>query len=46
MKEFSTIGLNSQTIELIAKSDANPLYDEIMPRLEAANRRAEIFIQY
>ena len=28
-------------------SDANPLYDsEIMPRLEAANRRAEIFIQY
>jgi len=46
MQEFSTIGLNSQSIELIAMSDANPLYAEIMPRLEAANRRAEIFIHY
>ena len=46
MSEFSTIGLNSQRIELIAMSDAKPLYAEIMPRLEAANRRAEIFIQY
>ena len=46
MKEFSTIGLNSQRIELLAMSDAKPLYAEIMPRLEAANRRAEIFIQY
>ena len=46
MSEFSTIGLNSQRIELVAMSDANPLYAEIMPRLEAANRRAEIFIQY
>ena len=46
MKEFSTIGLSSQKIELVAMSDANPLYAEIMPRLEAANRRAEIFIQY
>ena len=46
MTEFSTIGMNSQTIELVAMSDANPLYAEIMPGLEAANRRAEIFIQY
>ena len=46
MREFSTIGLNSQKIELVAMSDAKPLYEEIMPRLEAANRRAEIFIQY
>ena len=46
MREFSTIGLNSQKIELVAMSDAKPLYAEIMPRLEAANRRAEIFIQY
>ena len=46
MSEFSTIGLNSQRIELVAMSDAKPLYAEIMPRLEAANRRAEIFIQY
>ena len=46
MSEFSTIGLNSQRIELVAMSDAKPLYEEIMPRLEAANRRAEIFIQY
>ena len=46
MKEFSTIGLNSQKIELVAMSDSNPLYAEIMPSLEAANRRAEIFIQY
>jgi len=46
MSEFSTIGLNSKRIELVAMSDANPLYAEIMPRLEAANRRAEIFIQY
>ena len=46
MSEFSTIGLNSQKIELVAMSDAKPLYAEIMPRLEAANRRAEIFIQY
>ena len=46
MTEFSTIGMNSQTIELVAMSDANPLYAEIMPSLEAANRRAEIFIQY
>ena len=46
MTEFSTIGMNSQTIELVAMSDANPLYSEIMPSLEAANRRAEIFIQY
>ena len=46
MSEFSTIGMNSQKIELVAMSDANPLYAEIMPSLEAANRRAEIFIQY
>jgi outer membrane protein OmpA-like peptidoglycan-associated protein len=46
MREFSTIGMNSQTIELVAMSDAKPLYAEIMPSLEAANRRAEIFIQY
>ena len=46
MSEFSTIGLNSQKIELLAMSDAKPLYAEIMPSLEAANRRAEIFIQY
>ena len=46
MKEFSTIGVNSQKIELVAMSDSNPLYAEIMPSLEAANRRAEIFIQY
>ncbi len=46
MSEFSTIGLNSQRIELVAMSDAKPLYEEIMPKLEAANRRAEIFIQY
>ena len=46
MTEFSTIGMNSQTIELVAMSDAKPLYAEIMPGLEAANRRAEIFIQY
>ena len=46
MREFSTIGMNSQEIELVAMSDAKPLYAEIMPSLEAANRRAEIFIQY
>ena len=46
MKEFSTIGFNSTNIELVAMSDASPLYAEIMPSLEAANRRAEIFIQY
>ena len=46
MSEFSTIGLNSQKVELVAMSDAKPLYAEIMPSLEAANRRAEIFIQY
>ena len=46
MREFSTIGLNSQKIELVAMSDAKPLYAEIMPSLEAANRRAEIFIKY
>tara|TARA_Y100000590_G_scaffold4018_1_gene5318 strand:+ start:1119 stop:2294 length:1176 start_codon:yes stop_codon:yes gene_type:complete len=46
MRQFSTIGLNSQKIELVAMSDAEPLYAEIMPKLEAANRRAEIFIQY
>ena len=46
MNEFSIIGLNSQRMELVAMSDAKPLYAEIMPRLEAANRRAEIFIQY
>ena len=46
MREFSTIGMNSQEIELVAMSDAKPLYAEIMPSLEAANRRAEIFIEY
>ena len=46
MSEFSTIGLNSQKIELVAMSDAKPLYAEIMPSLEAANITAEIFIQY
>ena len=46
MSGFSIIGLNSQRIELVAMSDTKPLYEEIMPRLEAANRRAEIFIQY
>ena len=46
MSEFSTIGFDSQRIELVAMSDAKPLYSEIMPRLEAGNRRAEIFIQY
>ena len=46
MSEFSTIGFDSQSIELVAMSDAKPLYCEIMPRLEAGNRRAEIFIQY
>ena len=40
------IGFDSQSIELVAMSDAKPLYSEIMPRLEAGNRRAEIFIQY
>ena len=45
MRQFSTIGMNSQTIELVAMSDAEPLYAEIMPSVEAANRRAEIFIQ-
>ena len=46
MSEFSTIGFDSQSIELVAMSDGKPLYSEIMPRLEAGNRRAEIFIQY
>ena len=46
MSEFSDIGMQSDKIELVAMSDAEPLYTEIMPRLEAANRRAEIFIQY
>ena len=46
MSEFSTIGCDSQRKELVAMSDAKPLYSEIMPRLEAGNRRAEIFIQY
>ena len=46
MTEFSTIGMNSQTIELVAMSDAKPLYAEIMPSLEAANTRDEIFIKY
>ena len=46
MKELSLIGLNSEKIELVAMSDSEPLYPEIMPSLEAANRRAEIFIEY
>ena len=46
MSKFSEVGLKSEKIELVAMSDAKPLYAEIMPRLEAANRRAEIFIQY
>ena len=46
MNGFSNVGLNSQKIELVAMSDTKPLYAEIMPSLEAANRRAEIFIQY
>ena len=46
MRQFSSIGLNSKNIELVAMSDAKPLYAEIMPSLEAANRRAEIFIKY
>ena len=46
MAQFSSIGFNSQKIELVAMSDSKPLYAEIMPSLEAANRRAEIFIQY
>ena len=46
MSKFSTIGFDSQSIELVAMSDAKPLYSEIMPRLEVGNRRAEIFIQY
>ena len=46
MRQFSTIGFDSTNIELVAMSDAKPLYAEIMPSLEAANRRAEIFIEY
>ena len=46
MNQFSTIGLESEKMEMIAMSDAEPIYPEIMPSLEAANRRAEIFIQY
>ena len=46
MNQFSTIGLENEKMEMIAMSDAEPIYPEIMPRLEAANRRAEIFIQY
>ena len=46
MRQFSSIGLTSKNIELVAMSDAKPLYAEIMPSLEAANRRAEIFIKY
>ena len=44
----STIKVISERdkIELVAMSDSQPLYPEIMPSLEAANRRAEIFIQY
>ena len=46
MNQFFTIGLENEKMEMIAMSDAEPIYPEIMPRLEAANRRAEIFIQY
>ena len=46
MNQFSTIGLENEKMEMIAMSDAEPIYPEIMPSLEAANRRAEIFIQY
>lgn len=46
MKEFSTVGLKTEKMEVIAMSDAEPLNSEIMPSLEAANRRAEIFIKY
>lgn len=46
MNQFSTIGLENKKMEMIAMSDAEPIYPEIMPSLEAANRRAEIFIQY
>jgi len=41
MNQFSTIGLENEKMEMIAMSDAEPIYPEIMP-----NRRAEIFIQY
>ena len=46
IREFSLIGLQNDKMEMIAMSDAQPLYAEIMPKLEAANRRAEIFIKY
>ena len=46
IREFSLIGLQNDKMEMIAMSDAQPLYPEIMPKLEAANRRAEIFIKY
>ena len=43
---IKSINKKSTNIDLVAMSDASPLYAEIMPSLEAANRRAEIFIQY
>ena len=46
IREFSLIGLQNDKMEMIAMSVAQPLYPEIMPKLEAANRRAEIFIEY
>ena len=43
-RELRRLGVPSDMIVVVAQSDAQPVYYEIMPSGEAGNRRAEIYI--
>lgn len=43
-KELVRIGVAPELIHIVARSDAEPVYYEVMPSGEAGNRRAEIYL--
>ena len=45
-RELTRQGLGGNSLIVVARSDSDPVYYEVMPSGEAGNRRAEVFLDY
>lgn len=45
-RELTRQGLGGDSVIVVARSDTDPVYYEVMPSGEAGNRRAEVFLDY
>ena len=45
-RELTRQGLGGDSVIVVARSDTDPVYYEVMPSGEAGNRRTEVFLDY